>query len=90
MAASEHPHSRTQRAVEDLIITEMFLVQATIESATAIGSGLSELGRQITTTSDGATPADSIPRIVQRIASDAVEPYTSRFRYLKDLKRDAD
>ena len=32
--------------VNDLVMAEMFLVQATIESAAAIGDGINELGRQ--------------------------------------------
>jgi len=77
---------RLRRTVDELIIAEMFLVQATIESATAVGDGLSELGRQITRGDDtGAAPADSISRTLQRIADSAVEPYTSRFKYLRDV-----
>ena len=78
MEVNSQPQGRVRRAVDDLIIAEMFLVQATIESATAIGDGLSALGRHITT-------ADDIGNTLQRIAGDAVEPYTSRFKYLRDL-----
>jgi hypothetical protein len=82
---------RLRRTVDDLIIAEMFLVQATIESATAIGDGLSALGRQITTADEaGTAPVDSIGQALQRIAGSAVEPYTSRFRYLRDLKTSDD
>jgi hypothetical protein len=78
---------RFRRTVDDLIIAEMFLVQATIESATAIGDGLSALGRQITSADEtGLAPADSISQALQRLADNAVEPYTSRFRYLRGLK----
>ena len=75
-----------RRTIDDLIVAEMFLVQATIESATAIGDGLSILGRQITSAdAEGSAPADTIGQTLQRIADDAVEPYTSRFRYLRKL-----
>jgi hypothetical protein len=80
-----------RRAVDDLIIAELFLVQATIESATVIGDGLSALGRQITAGDDkGTAPADSIGETLQRMAGDAVEPYTSRFRYLRELMNPKD
>ncbi len=76
-----------RRAVDDLIIAELFLVQATIESASAIGDGLSTLGRQLTAGDEAETaPADTLGRTLQRIADDAVEPYTARFRYLRDLR----
>ena len=86
MEVNSQPQGRVRRAVDDLIIAEMFLVQATIESATAIGDGLSALGRHITTADEiGNAPADTIGNTLQRIAGDAVEPYTSRFKYLRDL-----
>jgi len=79
--------SRVRRTVDDLIIAELFLVQATIESAAAIGDGLSALGRQITTADEaGAAPADTIGQTLQRLAGNALEPYSSRFQYLRDLK----
>ena len=78
--------SRTRRVVNDLILAEMFLVQATLESATVIGNGLSELGRQVTAANDGETsPWDSLRSVVQRTADDALEPYSSRFKYLRGL-----
>ncbi len=53
--------SRLRRAVDELIIAEMFLVYATIESATAIGDGLSQLGRQLASGEEpGANPADAL------------------------------
>ena len=78
------PQGRIRRAVNGLVLAEMFLVQATIESATVIGDGLGELGRQITSSdAAGTSPADSINAVLQRVAGEAMEPYTSRFRYLR-------
>jgi len=89
MQTSKPTPSRIRRTIDDLIIAEMFLVQATIESATAIGDGLSTLGRQITSGDDaGSAPADTIGQTLQRIADGAVEPYTSRFRYMRELNSD--
>lgn len=77
--------SRLRRAVDELIITEMFLVQATIESANAIGEGLGALGRQLTSGEQpGESPADSLRHTLQRVAEEAMEPYSSRFAYLRD------
>ena len=79
--------SRTRRVVNDLILAEMFLLQATLESATIIGNGLSELGRQVTAANDGETsPWDSLRTVVQRTADEALEPYASRFKYLRGFE----
>jgi len=87
MATNIEPQSLVRRTVDDLIIAELFLVQATIESASALGDGLSALSRQITTADeDGSAPADSLGKTLQRIADDALEPYSSRFKYLRNLK----
>lgn len=86
METNYQSRGRLRRTVDELIIAEMFLVQATIESATVLGDGLSTLGRQITNSdAAGTAPADSIGETLQRIAAEAVEPYTSRFRYLRDV-----
>jgi hypothetical protein len=86
MQANELPQGRVRRAVNDLVMAEMFLVQATIESATVVGESLGELGRQITGRDDtGSSPVDTLSALLQRVASDAVEPYTTRFRYLRRL-----
>lgn len=77
-----------RRTVNDFVMAEMFLVQATIESATAIGEGINELGRQIAGEADAGD--DSVQDTLQRIRAKALEPYTSRFGYLRDLRRDED
>lgn len=80
--------SRLRRAVDELVITEMFLVQATIESANAIGEGLGALGRQLTGGEQpGESPADSLRHTLQRVADEAIEPYSSRFTFLRDRLR---
>lgn len=86
MESQDAPTSRVRRTVNDLVLAEMFLLQATIESATAIGEGISELGKQI---GDNDVPGqeswESISRTLQRIADNALEPYTSRFSYFRDV-----
>jgi hypothetical protein len=80
---------RFRRTVNDLVMAEMFLVQATIESATAIGDGISQLSRQLTAGEAEEAPQESLAALLQRTADEAVEPYTSRFRVLLRL-RDSD
>ena len=61
MDTNSAPGGRFRRTVDSLIVAEMFFVQATIESATAIGDGLSALGRQIASPDEsGDAPADAI------------------------------
>lgn len=80
--------SAMRRNLNDLIMAEMFLVQATVESATVIGDGIGELGRHFS----GAEQddGDSFQTKLQRIADQAVEPYTTRLRYLRELREDKD
>jgi hypothetical protein len=86
MQANEIQQGRVRRTVNDLVMAEMFLVQATIESAAVIGSGINELGRQISQRDEPqSSPWDSISTVLQRIANEALEPYTSRFRYLRKM-----
>ena len=86
MQANEVEQSRVRRTVNELVMAEMFLVQATIESATAIGDGLNELGRQISEGDESeVSPWDTVSALLQRTADQAMEPYTSRFKYLRDM-----
>jgi len=91
MQANEVQPGRVRRTVNDLVLAEMFLVQATIESATAIGDGINQLGEQLSNTDRVDTSAwDSISTVLQRTADEALEPYTSRFKYLLQLRNSAD
>ena len=88
MQADERQTSSLRRTVNDIVLAEMFLLQATIESATAIGDGLSQLGQQLSNSDEDRTsPWDAISTILRNTADDAVEPYTTRFRYLRDINR---
>ena len=87
MQTNEIPQSRARRTVNDLVLAEMFLVQATIESAAVIGDGISELSKQISASDESSvSPWDSISTALQRISDEALEPYTSRFKYLRDMR----
>jgi hypothetical protein len=86
MQTQDAPQSRVRRTVNDLVLAEMFLLQATIESATVIGEGFSELGKQIGDSEvAGQDSWASISSTLQRIADNALEPYTSRFNYFRDV-----
>jgi hypothetical protein len=86
MQTNEIAPGRVRRTVDDLILAEMFLVQATLESASAISDGLDELSRQVANNSeDQRSLWGSIRTVLQRTAGDALEPYTSRFKYLREI-----
>jgi len=79
--AEAQQQDRLRSVVNDLVLAEMFLVQATIESATAIGDGISELSRQW----DNDTGDGSVAGVLARTADEAIEPYTSRLKVLREL-----
>lgn len=86
MQTARSPTGLVRRTINDLVLAEMFLVQATIESATVIGDGMQELGREIAQyDAPGRNAWESLSGMLQRIADDALEPYTSRFRVFRDM-----
>jgi hypothetical protein len=81
------PESLILRTVSDVVIAEIFLVQATLESANVIGEGISELGKQIYWSDQDTPPKEPIKAVLQRTRDEVVESYSSRFNYLRTLKR---
>ncbi len=86
MPSEQIPESRVRRAVNDLVLAELFLVQATIESVTAIGDGIDAIRDQMAASDDDREETEDIGSVIQRTAGDAIEPYTTRFRYLRELR----
>ena len=83
--------NRVRQTVNDLVLAEMFLLQATIESAAIIGDGFGTLGRQISDGEEnGLRSWSALSVTLKRIADDAMEPYTSRYRYYRGIMRDDD
>ena len=63
-------------------------MQATLESAAAIEDGLQDISRHFR--SDDSPSADERPlepfgKVLRRTREQAIEPYSTRFRYLRDL-----
>ena len=85
MQTNDTPDNRVRRTVNDLVMAEMFLLQATIESATAIGDGINELGKQIAANDENHSAWDTISSVLQRTADEALEPYTSRYKYFRKM-----
>ena len=83
---NQPPESRLSKAVGELVVAEMFLVQATLESASLIGERISELGRHIYWSEEDTPPEEPIKNVLKRTRDDVVESYASRFNYLRDLR----
>lgn len=88
MQTHKAPQSRVRQTVNDLVLAEMFLVQATVESAAVIGDGLGELGRQLNDEEQGRDSWETISTSLQRIADNALEPYATRYKYFRTLLKD--
>jgi hypothetical protein len=86
MQVSEiEPQSKMRRALSDLVVAELFLVQATIESASVIGDSIGELSKQLYWSEDDTPPQEPIKTVLQRTRDEVVESYSSRFNYLRKL-----
>ncbi len=76
-----------QRAVADLVVAEMLLLHATVESMSVIGNGVRQLGRHlIAAPSDPDQPVGSIAALLQTTANRALEPYSTRLGYLRQMQ----
>jgi hypothetical protein len=80
------PLSKVRRVVSDIVIAELMLVQATIESASLIGECIVELGAQTDGHENGDATAEPIRNILSRTRDDVVDSYASRFSYLRKLR----
>jgi hypothetical protein len=76
--------SRAGRAISDLVTAELFLVQATIESASILSESISEYRE------DQAKDAATLEfrEFLRQTGEQLVEPYSARFRYLRDMVRE--
>ncbi len=77
--------NKMRRAISDIVVAEMFLVQATIESANAIGAGFSDLGKLFYWSDKDTPPVVPIKSVLARTRDEVVESYASRFNYLRKL-----
>lgn len=83
--------SRSGRAISELVMAEIFFVQASIESATALGDGLGALRRRLGT-NDASNSGETIGDVLKRTRHEMAQPYSERlemFRKLRDEDRAA-
>lgn len=85
MQTQQPQQNRVRRTVNDLVMAEMFLLQATIESASAIGDGFNELGKQISADEENQKDWGAISQVIRQAADEALEPYTSRYKYFREM-----
>jgi len=75
---------RAGRAISDLVVAELFLVQATIESASILGESISDYREE--QAKDDSTL--EFRKFLKQTGEQLVEPYSSRFKYLRDMVRE--
>jgi len=81
--------NRAGRTISDLVMAELFFVQATIESASALGDSISELREQLS--ANGAnSEREELVSFLKRTRDQLVEPYTTRYRFFRDLVQEED
>ncbi len=77
---------RAGRALDDIVIAELFLVQATIESASILSDGINNLREQLS--KDGADKTEDFRGFLKKTGEQLVEPYSTRFKYFKEIVND--
>ena len=76
---------RAGRAVGDLVMAELFLIQATIESASVLGDSLTGLREHLNQDLTENQPRQEFREFLRQTGEQLVEPYSVRFKYLRDI-----
>jgi hypothetical protein len=79
---------RAERAISDLVMAELFLVQATIESASILGDSISDYREQRGQDDAGDKGALEFRDFLKQTGEQLAEPYSVRFKYLRDMVRE--
>ncbi len=77
--------SRVRRFVNDLAVAEVLMIQATVESAEILSAGLADISEQLSADRPRRVDQPSVPTLLQHTAARAVEPYTTRIAYFRQL-----
>ncbi len=70
----------TTGVIDELLVAEVFLVQATIESASALGEGLQEVRKAL-------YGGGEMSEVLKRTQEGVFQPYRERFQLFRELKR---
>ena len=73
---------RAERRISELVLAEMFLVQATIESATVLGDRFGDLRRRL---AGEAGEKEALGTLLRRTGRDLVEPYAERIEDFRKI-----
>ena len=76
--------NRTGRVISELVMAEIFFVQATIESATALGDGLGALRRRWSA-NDEERGTETVSELLSRTRREVLEPYSERIDVFRKL-----
>ena len=79
--------SRSGRAISELVMAEIFFVQASIESATALGDGLGALRRRFAA-DDEKTSRETIGEVLKRTRHEMAQPYSERLEMFRKLREE--
>ena len=85
MGSMQIHESRLRRLVNDLAVAEILMIQATVESAEIIGTGLTDIAEQFRINPEEREAESSLAKLLRGTAERAVEPYTTRLTYLRQL-----
>jgi hypothetical protein len=80
--------SRSSRAISELVMAEIFFIQATIESATALGDGLGNLRRRLGARDApaGSDSEETLSEVLKRTRHELVQPYSERIEMFRKLR----
>jgi hypothetical protein len=79
---------RAGRAISDLVMAELFLVQATIESASILGESITDYRERRGQDGVKDDSALELRDFLKQTGEQLVEPYSARFRILRKLVRE--
>jgi len=84
---SDTLRNRADRVVGNLALAELFLVQATIESASALSDGIGELRDHLYWDESESARTEQLSAFLKRTRDRLVEPYSTRFQYFRNAVR---
>ena len=79
---------RAGRAISDLVMAELFLVQATIESASILGESITDYRGQRDQDAVNDSTTLEFSDFLKKTGEQLVEPYSARFKVLRDMVRE--
>ena len=85
MQAQLPRESRMRRLVNDLVVAEVLMIQATVESAEILSAGLADISDHLLVDGPSRVDPPSLPSLIQHTAERAIEPYATRFAYFRQL-----